>query len=129
MNEQQLGNFVKRILDENLAVDDVTKSRLESARFAALARRPTTLESLSISSTVSVGLSPQWLLQTPKSFGFNVLLSIAVLLAGIITIHQWYEFQTANEIEEIDANVLTGELPLDAYLDKGFDTWLKRSSH
>jgi len=25
--------------------------------------------------------------------------------------------------------VLTGDLPLDAYLDKGFDAWLKRSSH
>jgi hypothetical protein len=24
--------------------------------------------------------------------------------------------------------VLTGDLPLDAYLDKGFDAWLKRSS-
>ena len=28
-----------------------------------------------------------------------------------------------------DAAVLTGDLPLDAYLDKGFDAWLKRSSH
>jgi hypothetical protein len=25
--------------------------------------------------------------------------------------------------------VLTSDLPLDAYLDKGFDAWLKRSSH
>ena len=35
----------------------------------------------------------------------------------------------AAEIEEIDAAVLTGDLPLDAYLDKGFDAWLKPSSH
>jgi hypothetical protein len=29
------------------------------------------------------------------------------------------------EIGELDAALLTGELPVDAFLDKDFDSWLK----
>ena len=53
---------------------------------------------------------------------------MAVLILGLIAINQWRDSQVAAEIEEIDAAVLTGDLPLDAYLDKGFDAWLRRSS-
>jgi hypothetical protein len=31
-------------------------------------------------------------------------------------------------LAEVDAGLLTDELPINAYLDKGFDSWLKRSS-
>ena len=34
----------------------------------------------------------------------------------------------SNDFAEIDVGLLTDELPLNAYLDKGFDSWLKRSS-
>ena len=34
----------------------------------------------------------------------------------------------ASEMAEIDAGLLSDELPINAYLDKGFDSWLKRSS-
>jgi hypothetical protein len=52
-----------------------------------------------------------------------------VLILGLLSINHWRELQVAAEIEEIDAAVLTGDLPLDAYLDKGFDAWLKHSLH
>ena len=29
-------------------------------------------------------------------------------------------------IADLDARLLTDDLPIDAYLDKGFDSWLKR---
>jgi hypothetical protein len=35
---------------------------------------------------------------------------------------------TVDEAEEIDSALLTSELPINAYLDQGFDAWLKRSS-
>jgi len=66
---------------------------------------------------------------TPSSVVPRMLLPMAVLILGLIAVNQWRDSQTAAEIEEIDAAVLTGDLPLDAYLDKGFDAWLKRSSH
>jgi hypothetical protein len=32
------------------------------------------------------------------------------------------------DIGELDAQLLTGELPIDAFLDKDFDSWLKSAS-
>ena len=33
----------------------------------------------------------------------------------------------ANDIAEIDASLLTDDLPINAYLDNNFEAWLKRS--
>ena len=38
---------------------------------------------------------------------------------------QWKAQQDLNEVEETDAALLTSELPIDAYLDRGFQNWLK----
>jgi hypothetical protein len=65
----------------------------------------------------------------PSALIPRLLLPMAVLIFGLIAINQWRDTQVAAEIEEIDAAVLTSDLPLDAYLDKGFDAWLKPSSH
>jgi len=52
--------------------------------------------------------------------------AIAVVLAGFA---YWQVTGPAsNDLAEIDMGLLTDELPLNAYLDKGFDSWLKRSS-
>jgi len=56
------------------------------------------------------------------------VLPTAMLVFGLVAIHTWQQSQTVQEIEEIDAAVLTSDLPIDAYLDRGFDAWLKRSS-
>ena len=52
--------------------------------------------------------------------------AIAILLAGFT---YWQATGPATyDFAEIDMGLLTDELPLNAYLDKGFDSWLKRSS-
>jgi hypothetical protein len=56
------------------------------------------------------------------------VLPLLMLVLGLLASNQWYQSQLQAEIIEIDTEVLTGELPLDAYLDRGFDAWLKRSS-
>ncbi len=58
-------------------------------------------------------------------------LPLGVLVIGLAILTQWHEAQpilTEDEAEEIDSALLTSELPINAYLDQGFDTWLKRSS-
>jgi hypothetical protein len=42
--------------------------------------------------------------------------------------HQWQAYQQLNDIEETDAAILSSDLPIDAYLDRGFQNWLKRAS-
>jgi hypothetical protein len=52
--------------------------------------------------------------------------TLMLALAGIA----WWQLGNppVNELADIDTSLLTDELPVNAYLDKGFDTWLKRSS-
>jgi uncharacterized protein DUF3619 len=58
-------------------------------------------------------------------------LPLAALVAGLVLIVQWESQQpqmTVAEAEEIDSALLSSELPINAYLDRGFDAWLKRES-
>lgn len=125
MNEQQTAHRIRQLLNRGLDLDPGKLARLKAAREQALARQRVT--------------SPVFVLAWadnvvgrfggPASIVPRMLLPMAVLILGLIAVNQWRDSQTAAEIEEIDAAVLTGDLPLDAYLDKGFDAWLKRSSH
>jgi len=125
MNEQQIAYRIKQLLNRGLDLDAGKLARLKAAREAALVRQR-------VESRV-----PAWAWADnvigksggPSALIPRLLLPMAVLILGLIAVNQWRDTQVAAEIEEIDAGVLTSDLPLDAYLDKGFDAWLKRSSH
>jgi hypothetical protein len=55
-------------------------------------------------------------------FGLAVLL----LAAALFGYQQWQLDQQTQELEELDAQILSSDLPIDAYLDRGFQTWLTR---
>lgn len=56
-------------------------------------------------------------------------LALAVLLGGIgFGWQQWHLVQQVREYAEIDTQLLASDLPIDAYLDRGFQNWLKTSS-
>jgi len=67
-----------------------------------------------------------------EPFSYNlrawaVLLALLATLAGAVA---WQSFSTqGSEIADIDEGLLTSELPINAYLDRSFDSWLKRPSH
>ena len=125
MNEQQITYRIKQLLNRGLDLDADKLARLKAAREAALVRQrvESRVPLLAWADNV-IGKSGG-----PTALIPRLLLPMAVLILGLIAINQWRDTQVAAEIEEIDAAVLTGDLPLDAYLDKGFDAWLKRSSH
>lgn len=58
----------------------------------------------------------------------NAVALAAVLLALTGLAIWWSSASPSHELAEIDAGLLTDELPINAYLDKGFDSWLKRGS-
>jgi hypothetical protein len=60
-------------------------------------------------------------------FNPRYLLPLVALLLAIMGAVYW-QTQQSDEAAEIDANLLSGDLPIDAYLDKGLDSWLKRTS-
>jgi len=125
MNEQQITYRIKQLLNRGLDLDADKLARLKAAREAALVRQrvESRVPLLAWADNV-IGKSGG-----PSALIPRVLLPMAVLILGLIAVNQWRDSQLAAEIEEIDTAVLTSDLPIDAYLDKGFDAWLKRSSH
>jgi hypothetical protein len=50
---------------------------------------------------------------------------LAVLVFGLIGIAQWQDDARINDIAEVDAALLTDDVPPDAYADSGFMAFLK----
>jgi hypothetical protein len=60
--------------------------------------------------------------------GVRYMIPLMVLVVGLTSILYWKNVPVNNDIAEIEIELLTGDLPINAYLDRGFDSWLKRSS-
>jgi uncharacterized protein HemX len=123
MNEMQFGNKVRQVLNRGLVgVDDTTAERLRAARERALARqRPEPSPALAWADNV-LGDSGG------GSFAWRLLLAlgVALVLGAALYLYNWQQNQRVEELEEIDTALLTDELPIDAYLDRGFQNWLKQ---
>ena len=51
-------------------------------------------------------------------------LGIAIIVAAVFGYQQWQVYQQVNDLVELDAQILSSDLPIDAYLDQGFRNWL-----
>ncbi|MBI3231322.1 MAG: DUF3619 family protein, partial [Burkholderiales bacterium] len=56
----------------------------------------------------------------------GVALPLFAVVIGLVGIYQFEEQQRISEIADIDAAVLSDELPLSAYLDHGFNAYLAK---
>ena len=124
MNERKFGYQIKQQLDQALDLEPATLKRLNAARGQALARQRLSepVFALAWVDAVAGRMSGN-----PASAG--IALAGAALILALVGIQYWQRSPTVEEIEEIDAALLTSDLPINAYLDKSFDTWLKRSQH
>jgi hypothetical protein len=69
------------------------------------------------------------MVESRRSETLQMLIAVTILAAALIGGVYWQNHNSqANELAELDVGLLTDELPINAYLDKGFDSWLKRSS-
>lgn len=124
MNEPQFGNKVRKILNEGSRLDEKTLGRLQKARELALKQQRV--------EQPATGLA--WVGGVLGNLGgfagvsFRLVLPAVVLVGGLLAINGWQQNLRVAEVEEIDALLLTDDLPLDAYLDKGFEAWLKKRS-
>jgi hypothetical protein len=57
----------------------------------------------------------------------RIWIGVLLIVGGALSYQYWQTVQQARDIEETDAAILTSELPIEAYLDRGFQAWLKRS--
>jgi len=103
------------------------KDRLYEARKKALSVRK--LEKVQIKAPALAGASGNWA-SNFKSSGnlwdtLGWLAPLVVLVFGLIGIAQWQNESRINDIAEVDAALLTDDVPPDAYADSGFMAFLK----
>ena len=121
MNEIQFGNKIRQILNGGLQLDEAKAARLAAARKLALERqRPEPAPALAWADNV-IGRFGGW-----SGVSLRLVAPVVALAIGIAAVYTWQQNQRAAEVEEIDALLLTGDLPIDAYLDRGFQNWLKK---
>jgi hypothetical protein len=118
--EHQFGHRVRQILNGG-RLDAQVERRLHAARELALSRqRPERAPALVWADNV-LGRFGGW-----TTGVLYATLSLALLAGGAAGIYSWQQSQRIAEIEEIDSQLLTDDLPIDAYLDRGFQNWLKK---
>lgn len=101
--------------------------RLRAARMQALSQRK--LAALQPAKAVSVSAGGQATLSGPDGLSFwqriASALPLIVLAAGLVTIHVVQNERRAREVADVDAALLTDDLPPAAYADPGFVQFLK----
>jgi len=121
MNEPEFGNKVRHVLNRGTRLGPRAEARLRAARELALARHK--------AEPVS---ALDWAEALVERIGGLAGLSLRVLLPAVLlgvaltTIYSWQQNQKAAEFADIDSRLLAGDLPIDAYIDKDFDAWLKQ---
>jgi hypothetical protein len=124
--EHELAKKLVQYLDYGVdQLDPGVRERLAVARRTALAHyreKPATVLGLAWAGQAAVRLTGH------RFHSARLLIAAAALLLATAGVIYWQNTGPANGLNDIDLYLLTDELPINAYLDKGFDSWLKRSS-
>jgi hypothetical protein len=121
MNEMQFGRRIRQILNQGTRVDAKVSERLRRAREAALARQRTEPAPALAWADNAVGSLGGW-----SGVSLRLVAPLVALAVSVAALYTWQQNRVISDFEEIDAMLLTDDLPIDAYLDRGFQNWLKQ---
>jgi hypothetical protein len=120
--EQQFGAKIRHKLNlSNAELDTSVGDRLLKARQQALSRHTEMHSHLSVA-----GMALR-LFRLSENY-WQPLAAAAALIAFLVGGDYVTSIQRAAELEEVDSALLADDLPINAYLDRGFDTWLNSSA-
>jgi hypothetical protein len=125
MNADDL-NFaykVRHALNEHLDhLPSSTAERLAAARKLAISRKkahaPVRVAQRQLAGNIGAFFA------TPLMNRMGVIVPLLALVIGLAGIYEHEEQERVAELAELDAAVLSDELPLTAYLDQGFNAYL-----
>lgn len=129
LNEQRLANRIRPALNHGTRLDARILERLRAAREQALEHRRVAPAGERVPELDWSAVSDTGALARFGGLGglsLRFILPTALMIAGVIAVYTWQQEQRAVEVEELDAQLLTDDLPIDAYLDRGFEAWLKK---
>jgi hypothetical protein len=134
--ELEFARQLRRALDETTAsLPPATVDRLAAARRAALSRKKPEAVSAPVFVPAFAGMPagmtglPQAGLEPRRRSPlrrFALAWPLVALVVSLIGIAYWEDHQRTAELADIDAAMLSDDLPLNAYLDHGFNAYLSR---
>ena len=124
--DEELASRIVQHLNQGLGtIKQGTLYQLQSARKAALDRyrdAPQPVLGMAWAGNLASRVSQN------RYFNARNVLALGLLVLSLIGITYWQLVVQANDLADVDANLLTDDLPINAYLDTNFEAWLKRSS-
>jgi hypothetical protein len=142
LEERRFGESVHRVLEASAQrLPYRVVMRLEKSRNAALQRMPGELAqaqsapapgrlapSLTLSPDGVAALGPDGEGELPGWLRVAIsIVPILALVAGLVLISDWVDADRAAEIADVDVEVLVSDLPISAYVDRGFGVFLKNT--
>ena len=125
MNDKEFGQNIARTLDWGAnQLDPAKLKKLHAAREQALSayRAPVRLFGLITVSGNMLDISSM----VRKPLFLLPIIAAFIAVAGLLWLPSEDNY---DDVGELDAKLLAGELPIDAFLDKDFATWVQESSH
>ena len=123
MNEKDFAKKIARTLNWGLSrIEDDKLAKLRAGRLKAMEayREPLTVLGLATVSGQTLDVS-NWIRKP-------LFWLPALAIAAAIIAYSWNSADDIyDDVGELDAKILTGELPIDAFLDKDFASWVKES--
>jgi hypothetical protein len=106
-----------------------TAYRLQLARAEALARMADPVRAVEPRLAHAVAGSAAGTRGGGRSFWSSgrLWVGIVMIAAAGLGFQQWQAYQQLKELADTDSALLSSDLPIDAYLDRGFQNWLKTS--
>ena len=129
-NDDHFAKKLTSYLDDSAAgLKPGTAYRLQLARQEALARLADPQRSAALRAAHAFAGHGAGTAGGRRSLWTNGKLWLGILLiaAAAFGFQQWEAYQQLIELEETDAALLSSDLPIDAYLDRGFQNWLSHT--
>jgi hypothetical protein len=135
--ELEFATQIRRALDENAAsISPAAVDRLAVARRVALARKkpepvaaPVFVHAFAGAAGMLSGMPQAEAPHRRRSplRRFALAWPLAALVVSLVAVAYWEDQQRTAELADIDAAMLSDNLPLNAYLDHGFNAYLSRA--
>ncbi|WP_424192240.1 DUF3619 family protein [Ampullimonas aquatilis] len=125
--ERQLGEKIRQVLDDSASsLPPTISQKLAKARQEAISRKRSSGLTVDLLQTQLAGNSGRSSGSSTGGWFGKLGFAIPVLLLActLLIVQDWGEMDAADEAADIDTALLSDELPIDAYMDRGFTSFL-----
>ena len=125
MNDEEFAKNIARSLNGGLArISDENLAKLRAGRQKAMEKYRAPIRILGLVTVSGQVLDVSSWARNPLFWVPAIAIAASIAFATLNGADDGYD-----DVGEIDAKLLTGELPIDAFLDKDFGSWVKESAN